>query len=162
MSASCQYLLSVDIGLHTGLALFSSNQELLWYRSHHLSTPAKLKKLIASLLRQTPRPNYIYLEGGGQLVDIWKKEAEKLSIPTRQLHADQWRRTLFYRRQHSNRSQAKKEAEITARKVINALGGKKPTSLRHDTAEAILIGLFALLELGWVHEWPGQELSLHS
>ena len=157
MSNPHQYLLAVDIGLHTGLAMFSSEAELLWYRSHHLPTPAKLKKMVATLLRQLPRPDYIYLEGGGLLVDIWEKEAEKLSMTTRQLHAEQWRDNYFTVGSTPTAVRAKKEADIAARQVINILGGKKPTSLRHDTAEAVLIGLFGLLELGWIIDWPPKE-----
>ena len=77
-----QYLLAVDIGLHTGLAFFSSDQKLLWYRSHHLPTAAKLKIMIGKLLRQNPRPDYLYLEGGGLLADLWIKEAARLGIQT--------------------------------------------------------------------------------
>ena len=154
MAENLHYLLAVDIGLHTGLAFFSSDRELLWYRSHHVPNPATLKKLVASVLRQQPRPTHLYLEGGGQLADIWIKDAEKLAIPARQLQAHHWRPKFFYQRQHSNRNTAKKEADTLARQVIAKLGGKKPTSLRHDAAEAVLIGLFALIELGWIPEWP--------
>ncbi|SHJ73181.1 hypothetical protein SAMN02745165_03038 [Malonomonas rubra DSM 5091] len=148
------HLLAVDVGLHTGLALFSENAELLWYRSHHLSSPAKLKKVIGKLLREQPRPTHVLLEGGGPLAELWITEADKLSIETTQIHAQQWRNRLFYSRQHRSGSQAKREADGLARQVIEQLGGKKPTSLRHDTAEAILIGLFGLLELGWLVQWP--------
>ncbi len=149
-----QLLLAVDIGLHTGLALFSSEQKLLWYRSHHLPSPLKLKKMVSTLLRQTPCPTHIYLEGGGPLAAIWIREAEDLALTIRQIQAEQWRRRLFYRRQHANRSQAKKEADGLARQVIAHFGSRQPTSLRHDTAEAVLIGLYGMLELGWLPDWP--------
>ena len=29
-----------------------------------------------------------------------------------------------------------------------------PTALRHDTAEAILLGLWAVVELGWLERIP--------
>ena len=148
------HLLAVDVGLHTGLALFSEQPQLLWYRSHHLSSPAKLKKLIGKLLREQPRPTHLLLEGGGPLADLWLLEAEKLSLPAEQIHAQQWRQQLFYARQHRNGPQAKREADGMARQVIEQLGSKRPTGLRHDTAEAILIGLYGLLNLGWLQSWP--------
>lgn len=154
MTAKGSYLLAVDVGLHTGLALFSENNRLLWYRSHHFSSPAKLKKVIGKLLREEPRPTHLFLEGGGPLADLWIIEAEKLAIKTKQIHALQWREKLFYARQHRSGSQAKREADGLARQVIEQLGGKKPTSLRHDTAEAILIGLYGLLQLKWLEGWP--------
>ncbi len=152
--ASPAHLLAVDLGLHTGLALFSAEPQLLWYRSHHLPNPQKLKKMIASLLRQSPQPAYIYIEGGGQLAELWSKEAARLAIPIKQIQAEQWRRQLFFDRQHANGPLAKREADGLARQVIDRLGIKQPTGLRHDTAEAILIGLYGLLELNWLAAWP--------
>lgn len=157
MATKESYLLAVDVGLHTGLALFSENAHLLWYRSHHFSSPAKLKKVIGKLLREEPRPTHLFLEGGGPLAELWILEAEKLAISTVQIHAQQWREKLFYARQHRSGAQAKREADGLARQVIEQLGGKKPTSLRHDTAEAILIGLYGLLQLEWLNDWPSQK-----
>lgn len=154
MAGNEHTLLAVDVGLHTGLALFSEAATLLWYRSHHISSPVKLKKVIAKLLREDPRPTHLILEGGGPLTELWLSEAEKLAINSRQIHAQQWREQLFYARQHRSGSQAKREADGVARQVIEQLGGKKPTSLRHDTAEAVLIGLYGLLQLGWLERWP--------
>ncbi len=154
MAVPTHHLLAVDVGLHTGLAFFSEEARLLWYRSHHFSSPSKLKKVIGKLLREQPRPSHLFLEGGGPLVDLWLREAEKLAISTKQLHAQQWRECLFYDRQHRSGSQAKKQADGLARQVIQQLGGKKPTGLRHDTAEAVLVGLYGLLQLGWLESWP--------
>lgn len=153
MPSAC-HLLAVDVGLHTGLALFNDDARLLWYRSHHLPNPQKLKKFIAKLLRDTPHPTHIYLEGGGPLADLWIKDAEHLAIKVRQIQAEQWRKKLLFPRQHLSGPQAKREAGNLARQAIVDLGGKKPTHLRHDTAEAILVGLFGLLELGWLESWP--------
>ena len=158
MVGNQHYLLAVDVGLRTGLALFSEEARLLWYRSHHISSPAKLKKVISKLLRDEPRPSHLFLEGGGPLADLWLSDAEKLAINSRQIHAQQWREQLFYARQHRSGSQAKREADGLARQVIEQLGGKKPTSLRHDTAEAILIGLYGLLQLGWLAHWPQKRI----
>ncbi len=152
--ANLSHLLAVDIGLHTGLALYSEAGELLWYRSHHLSSPAKLKRVVGKLLRETPQPTHLYLEGGGPLAELWLKEAEKLGISCQQIHAQQWRERLFYARQHRSGPQAKREADGLARAVIEQLGSKRPTRLRHDTAEAILVGLYGLLQLGWLSSWP--------
>lgn len=154
MSNKHLHLLAVDVGLHTGLALFSEEAKLLWYRSHHFSSPAKLKKVIGKLLRDEPRPSHLLLEGGGPLAELWLSEADKLAIQSMQIHAQQWRERLFYSRQHRRGSQAKRQADGLARQAIEQLGGKKPTSLRHDTAEAILVGLYGLLILGWLPEWP--------
>lgn len=150
MNAACNHLLAVDVGLHTGLAFFDGSGILLWYRSHHLATPAKLKKMIAQQLRQPPTPTHIYLEGGGPLAEIWLREAGKRDLPVARIAAETWRRRLLRPRRQTNGKLAKKEAGVLARRVITACGGKQPTALRHDTAEAILIGYYALQELGWI------------
>ena len=41
-----------------------------------------------------------------------------------------------------------------ARKVIAWAEASRPTSLRHDAAEAIMIGLWGLLRMGWLAELP--------
>lgn len=152
-----EHLLAVDVGLYTGLALFNRNAQLLWYRSHHPAGAPQLKRLVAKQLRTPPRPTHIYYEGGGPLAAIWEKEAVALSLMPVQVQAQQWRQRLFHARQHSSSAVAKREALLMAHKTIHTLGGKKPTSLRHDTAEAILIGVYALLELGWLERLPDDK-----
>jgi hypothetical protein len=49
---------------------------------------------------------------------------------------------------------AKRRAIEMARRVIEWSDAPRPTSLRHDAAEAILIGLFGVLELGWLDRLP--------
>lgn len=148
------HLLAVDAGLHTGLALYNCSSRLLWYRSHHLADQQKLKRLIAALLRSAPQPTHIYLEGGGPLAELWQREALRLGRVFVQLQASTWREQLFYARQHPSGRVAKQQALQMATSVIDHLGHKKPTGLRHDTAEAILIGLYGLLDLGWLEHWP--------
>ena len=152
--SSPRRLLAVDVGLRTGLAMFAEPAQLLWYRSQHLGDPAKLKKMVGRLLREPPRPTHLYLEGGSRLAEIWKREAGSLAIAVHQVQAEAWRQRLFYMRQQGRRALVKHEAGKLARQVITACGGKKPTSLRHDAAEAILTGFFGLLELGWIDSWP--------
>ena len=41
-----------------------------------------------------------------------------------------------------------------ARKVIEWSAAPRPTALRHDTAEAIMIGLWGVLQLGWLAKLP--------
>lgn len=148
------FLLAVDVGLYTGLAFFDRSARLLWYRSHHPAGPQQLKRLVAKLLRTPPRPTHLVYEGGGPLAEIWEKAAGDLAIHHRQVQAEQWRQRLFHARQHSSSAVAKREAIDQARSLIRHLGGKNPTTLRHDTAEAILIGTYALLELGWLTHLP--------
>ena len=47
---------------------------------------------------------------------------------------------------------------MVAKKVIGWSGAKRPTSLRHDAAEAILAGLWGMLKIGWLKEIPREIL----
>ena len=51
-------------------------------------------------------------------------------------------------------TQAKQTADELARRVINWSEAPRPTSLRHDAAEAILVGLWGALEVGWLERAP--------
>jgi hypothetical protein len=48
-----------------------------------------------------------------------------------------------------------------ARRVIAWSEARRPTSLRHDAAEAILTGLWGVLEVGWLDSLP-EELGRQS
>jgi hypothetical protein len=138
------YLLAIDCGLRTGLALFDANHRLLWYRSHHLGTRGQLKRAVARVLGELAGLQHVVVEGGGTLAEIWLKEADRRKIATRLVHAEQWRGALLLQRQQRSGRQAKQVADDLAREIIEKSGAARPTSLRHDAAEAILAGWWAL------------------
>ena len=72
------------------------------------------------------------------------REAEKKGIPVTQISAEQWRKDLLLPRQQRSGKQAKLVADELAREIIAKSAVSKPTSLRHDAAEAILIGTWAI------------------
>ena len=49
---------------------------------------------------------------------------------------------------------AKRGADGVARRVIEWSNAPRPTSLRHDAAEAILIGLWGVLQARWLAAMP--------
>ena len=123
-------LLAVDLGLKTGLALFGENGKLIWYRSHN------------------------FIEGGGNLAKVWEKEAERRGLAWYRIGAGEWQQLLLYSREQRSGPEAKKHAGEIARKVIEWSGTARPTSLRHDAAEAIMIGLWGVIHLGWLPALP--------
>ena len=147
-------LLGVDLGLKTGLALFAGNGRLVWYRSHNYGTTARLKRGIPGLIREIEGLERIVVEGGGGLAEIWEKEAWKRRFAFKRISADQWRRLFLLPRKQKSGSEAKRFAEAAARKVILWSNLPKPTALRHDTAEAILTGLWGVLDCGWLESLP--------
>jgi hypothetical protein len=138
------YLLAVDGGLRTGLALFARDGSLLWYRSHHLANRAHLKRAVRQILGDLPGLQWLAVEGGGTLAEIWLKEAERRGIAAQRVQAERWRAALLLPRQQRSGRQAKQVADDLARSIIARSGAARPTALRHDAAEAILIGWWAL------------------
>ncbi|HEU4561079.1 MAG TPA: hypothetical protein VFS20_24725, partial [Longimicrobium sp.] len=86
--------------------------------------------------------------------DAWTREASRRGVATLRISAEDWRRILLYPREQRSGAQAKLTADGLARRVIEWSGAPRATSLRHDAAEAILIGLWGVLEVGWLAEIP--------
>ena len=152
-------LLAVDLGIKTGLALFGKDGKLRWYRSKNYGSTARLKRDINNLLNATPDILLLALEGGGTIASVWEREAKRRDIPVRLIHAEQWRKSLLFPRQQLSGSQAKYHAGKCARDIISWSGISRPASLRHDAAEAILIGLWAVMEMGWLKDVPPELIK---
>ena len=142
-------LLAVDLGLRTGLAAFDRSGALLWHRSRHLRDMATLKRWIHGLLRQLPHTEALVLEGGGPVAHAWKNAAERRGLRVIELAAEDWREELLYPRQRRSGEQAKAVSQNLAREIAAKSGLPRPATLRHDAAEAILAGVYALQLLGW-------------
>ena len=147
-------LLAVDLGLRTGLALYGTDGRLRWYRSKNYGSPARLRRDANNLLDSTDGLQLIVIEGGGTLVIIWEREARRRGIAAQQINAERWRQALLYPREQLTGLKAKQHADDIARKIISWSGLPRPTSLRHDAAEAILIGLWAVMNAGWLRDLP--------
>jgi len=150
-------LLAVDIGIRTGLALFGDDGRLRWYRSHNLGAKSRLRRAVPGIIGDSPDLEWLVLEGGGDLADVWRREAERQGVGVIDTTAEEWRRLLLHPRQQRNGAEAKQHADALARRVIGWSGARKPTSLRHDAAEAILAGLAGAIEVGWL---PGVPTAL--
>jgi len=147
-------LLAVDLGIKTGLALYGEDGRLIWYRSSNFGSTSRLRRGAGAILRDTSNLAWLVLEGGGILAEIWQKEADRRQIPLLQFSAETWRRGMLYPRQQRSGRQAKQHADRLARRVIEWSEAPRPTALRHDTAEAILVGLWGVLQVGWLAELP--------
>ena len=152
------HILAVDSGLKAGLALYGSDGKLKWYRSSNFGSPARLKQGVHSLLKEIPPNTTIVVEGGGPNGDVWLKEARRRKLSVISVSAEVWRKVLMLPRQQRSGAEAKHHANSKARNVIKWSELARPTSLRHDAAEAILIGLWAVLEKGWLDRLP-EEIS---
>jgi hypothetical protein len=156
MDNQANSLLAVDLGLKTGLALYGQDGRLCWYRSKNYGSPGRLKKDVKNILGSKIALKHIVVEGGGELAEIWEREAGRRNISFRQINAEQWRQVLLYAREQKSGPIAKLNADYLARKIIKWSGMPGPTSLRHDAAEAIMIGLWGVIELGWLKSIPNE------
>jgi hypothetical protein len=147
-------LLAVDLGLRTGLALYGRDGQLRWYRSHNFGNNSRLRRGVYTILSELPTLHHLVMEGSGPYADIWRTAAERRDIQVTQLSAEVWRPQLLLNREQRTGSAAKQHADRLARRVITWSAAPTPTSLRHDAAEAILVGLWGVVEVGWLAALP--------
>ena len=147
-------LLAVDVGVRTGLAVYRDDGRLIWYRSRNFGAASRLKRAIPALLHEAFDPTYVVLEGGGPLAEHWTTAAEKHGSRIRRVSAEQWRSLFLLARDQRSGEQAKRMADRIARHVVEWSDAARPTSLRHDAAEAILIGLWGVIDVGWLRGVP--------
>lgn len=154
MGDTAPQLLAVDVGLRTGLALYGRDGRLQRYCSRHFPNRTVLRRAAAGLLTDLPAVARVVLEGGGPVAETWLKECSRRNLELRLVHAETWRETLLFPREQRSGEQAKQHADRLARRVIDWSGARRPTSLRTDAAEAILVGLWGVLECGWLESLP--------
>ena len=147
-------LLAVDVGVRTGLAVYRDDGRLIWYRSRNFGAAARLRRAIPALLHEAFDPTYVVLEGGGPLAEHWATAAEKHGSHVRRVSAEEWRSLFLLPRDQRSGEQAKRVADSIARRVVEWSDAPRPTSLRHDAAEAILIGLWGVIRVGWLTTVP--------
>ena len=143
-------LLAVDLGLRSGIALFDDQGELLRYRSTNFGSRSRLKKAVYRVIRDAGPPDYLIIEGSRDLGAIWDKAATKQGAQVFDVAPETWRKELLEPHQRRSGAGAKEAADQLAREIIDKTGADAPTSLRHDAAEAILIGWWGLKKVGWV------------
>lgn len=142
-------LLAVDLGLHMGFAVYDASGRLQRYGSRHFPTQGALKAAVFPMLQEVPGLVHLVAEGSRSLAHPWLKEATRRGAATRLVAAETWRPHILLQREQRTGAMAKTHADRLARQVIREDGLPGPTSLRHDAAEAILLGLWAVRELGW-------------
>ncbi len=147
-------LLAVDLGVRTGLALYGRDGKLRWYRSRNFGTIQRLRRGVSAVLDGISDIALLVLEGGGELAEIWEREAAQRSLKIIKINAELWRKEFLYPREQRSGAEAKQKADLLARRVIVWSGVRKPTSLQHDAAEAILTGLWGVIDVGWLKSLP--------
>lgn len=144
----------MDLGLRSGLAVFGRDGSLLRYRSTHFPTVGALKRALPRVLDEAPGLSWLVCEGDRHYASLWARLAEKRGAQILWASAETWRAVMLAPGERADGVRAKASAERLARQVIALSGAKRPTSLTHDVAEAIVIGLWGALEVGWISALP--------
>jgi hypothetical protein len=127
----------------------------VWARAQNLGTVARLKRAVGPLLASLPPLGLVVLEGGGPIAEVWEREAARQGVACWRVAAETWRERLLLPRERRTGEDAKAAATALARRVVDWSGARRPlTALRHDAAEAVAVGLWAALELGWLPALP--------
>ena len=147
-------LLAVDLGVRAGFACWGDDGRLRWYRSQNFGAAARMRRAVPALLSDPPDLARLVVEGGGPLVAPWAGEGQRRGLAVQVVAAETWRPLFLLPREHGSGGQMKTVADRLARRVIAWADGPRPTSLRHDAAEAILVGLWGALSAGWIRRLP--------
>jgi len=141
-------ILGIDLGIRTGLALFSMDARLIWFRSHNFGTRQRLRKGIYTLLCQILNEwdlLFLIMEGSKDIGKLWMKRGQKIDVPVYFVSPEVWREAMLFTKNLKSK-EAKKQAIKFARKVIVSSGLAPPRTINHNAAEAILIGLWGVKE----------------
>jgi hypothetical protein len=153
-AAAAARLVAVDLGLRTGIAVYDGEARLCSYGSRNFGSRSRLRAGAGTVLREVGRVDVLVVEGDRALGTIWAAHAARLGARTLEVAPEHWRERLLHARERRNGREAKAAADRLARRTIEAFGARRPTSLRHDAAEAVLIGLWGCLEVGWLEVLP--------
>ncbi|GAB1403520.1 hypothetical protein DSECCO2_614690 [anaerobic digester metagenome] len=149
-----EYLLAVDVGVKTGLALFDNTGKLHWHRSHNMGSVPSLRKAADNIAKTIPDLKYIVAEGGGRIGLVWKKVALRYGKIFLAADARDWRSEMLYSREQRTGLTAKQTAIEMAIHFLKINGTPPPQILIHDSAEAILTGIWCCHKIGWIKKLP--------
>jgi len=143
------YLLAVDAGVKTGLALYDNKGCLCWYRSHNMGSVASLRTAAYHLLNSIENLSWVVIEGGGPVAQAWIKEATRKNLNIIRTDAGEWRKVILHPREFRNSAIAKQSAITLSKQIIESSYAPSANRPNHDAAEAILIGLWGCREAGF-------------
>ena len=147
-------LLAVDLGLSTGFACYERSGRLVRVGSRRFGSRTQLRGGAEALLREIGDVEVVVLEGDRDLAALWAARAHRRGAGTLTVTPERWRAALLHPRERRSGAEAKRAARRLATEVATELGAAPRTALRHDAAEAVLIGLWGLVAAGWLEQLP--------
>ena len=152
ISNTYPHLLSIDLGLRFGWSCFDQKTRLIAYGSHHCGQANKLGNIAYSVMKVLPSNSVVLVEGNSELYKHWQRNAQKFQIPIIQVYAEGWRHDCLSQKEQVDGKRAKEAAIRIAKTLIKSQSGQGSHSLRHDAAEACLMGWWGLKQLQWISE----------
>lgn len=149
---SSPHLLSIDLGLRFGWSCFDQEASLIAYGSHHCGQANKLGSIAYNAIKVLPSNSVLLVEGNSELYRHWQKSAQRFQILNMQVYAEQWRHDCLSQKEQVDGKKAKVAAIRIARTLIKSQSGQGSYRLRHDAAEACLMGWWGLKQLQWISE----------
>ena len=163
-----QLLMSVDLGLKSGISLFNSRGNLIRYEQF-LFDRDNLQEEFEEIIREwedevvcdnedksnTWKITHIAIEGGDiGLLNTWAQAAPNHSIL--RVSPEEWRSELLNKKENQGSSASKEASRLIARQIVADFGtmgshsGKFPT----DVAESVCLGMYVARRLGWIEREP--------
>lgn len=143
------FLVAVDLGLRTGIAAYDRAGTLCYARARRFPSRDRLRAAVPGLLAGLRPLCWLVLEGDAALARPWVREARMCGAKVRFVKPETWRRALMPPREFRTGAMVKQHAQRRATALLAEAGRPPVVPLRHDAAEAALIGLWALAEVGW-------------
>ena len=147
-------LVAVDLGVRTGIAVFGGDGRLVSVASRNLGRRGRVRQVATAMRRELDRVDALVLEGDRSLAPAWRQAFAPRGTQVVLVEAERWRQELLHPRERRDGRTAKAAARELADVAVRELSGRTVTPLRHDAAEAVLIGVWGLRQLGWLDAWP--------
>ena len=152
-------ILAVDVGLRSGFAHYAADGRVTHFGAAQYTNTSQFRARSRDVLLEA-RPGavtktHLVLEGPPDLLRAWEDVVEELDEEPAlvwQVGPGEWREELLLPRERASGHKAKAAARLIARQIIRrfGLGVESPVSMNTDAAEAVLIGYYACLKLGWL------------
>jgi len=153
-------LLAVDLGLRCGFAVWTSDGRLDTWRSTRFARPGQARRAVDGVVGAVEGLAALVLEGDRLLARPWQRAADRRGVEHQLIGAEIWRADVLYAREQRNGKLAKDAADTLARVAIERFADHRSPTLKHDVAEAILIGAWAAAARGWIPD-PIRALRSH-
>ena len=159
-----QMLVAVDLGLRTGLALYSDDGRLLEYEHAIFESEEGLQASCVKLMAdweakyqshgdKSYHITHVAIEGADvALRSVWRSIVEDvLHCQMLLVKPEEWRSDLLLAKEQTSGEAAKEASRLIARQLVADYGGmlhegKFPT----DVAEAVLLGYHVSRRLAWI------------